>query len=215
MENITLNNYFIQRVNKIKNCTYKYSYDKLKKTYLKNTTIHVVNISSFINENINECQINYCDFDENENCFRDFIFEKKLELPNEAEIIYSITSINSNQSIELNLIIENDKLIPDYTLNSNYSNDKYKLIIKRKDKIDQEPFILFNDRNFIFTNLTLLSFEFIGEYVIAKFNTLCIDESKLSVNNATFIECSPESLNSNNIECKFELEKKVEFIYYL
>ena len=215
MENITLNNYFVQRVNKIKNYTYKYSYDKLKKTYLKNTTIHVVNISSFINENINECQINYCDFDENENCFRDFIFEKKLELPNEAEIIYSITSINSNQSIELNLIIENDKLIPDYTLNSNYSNDKYKLIIKRKDKIDQEPFILFNDRNFIFTNLTLLSFEFIGEYVIAKFNTLCIDESKLSVNNATFIECSPESLNSNNIECKFELEKKVEFIYYL
>ena len=166
-----------------------YKNDNLNKNNTK-TVVVIKNIYAIFNNNINECQINYCTF-ENYNgiCFPNLILNDNL-LSSTKDLIYSFgfndTEIRFNNSKDLQ-----------FTNGNKFQDKYYKFILKRKDKNDPKEFNLV-ETTFAFSNITPINL--IKSYnekpvIKASFKSLCYNENLIELEN----NLKPNDCSINNI----------------
>ena len=176
--------------------------------YLFNVYI-INNISTFIDDSVKECQINYCSI--KKDCknkksvdFPNFHF-KKHNMNIDNILIYKLNSTTRNISKSnwspINLISK---------INYNDLNDIYNLYIIRNDSEDDEDYILF-EKKFIFSDLKLISLNYDDIYssiITATFESLCCNQELLTLNSSDgkiFFAKNCSNLEFNIIECYFEI----------
>ena len=179
-----------------------------------NKKIYVIkDKSSFIPNNFNPCQVNYCLLDdhlENNQCFKDLILKplNYYEIDTSyTQLYYALYSLSKNTTYKFN--ISNN--IPN--LEANYSDNHYILQIIRKDLMDSEPIILFQEE-ITLTNLTYIKNSLIydNEYFQFKYTSICEVDDNFTLKDTIKNECYPDD---NERKCLFELVKNIsnnEFI---
>ena len=205
-------------------CHFSFVYLKNDILFNISKTIYAVNdITKFIPENFNQCQINYCSLNdfvksniELNQCFKDFILNPiKFDKIINTEIYYSLYSFKKNETNKINLSSSNI-----IELNESESNDNYILQVLRKDEIDEEPFVIFQKEiilsDFIYENNSInYVYENNTEKVTINYYSLCEVKEKISLGDSNF-ECYYNYIKDKK-ECSFTLgvnsETKFDFKY--
>ncbi len=183
--------------------------------------IYVVNdITKFIPENLNKCQINYCSLSESikyiiekNKCFKDFKLNPiNYEIDKTyTQLYYALYSLKNNESKVINL---SSSYIAE--IDESESDNNYILQVLRKDKIDDEPVIIFQ-KDIILSNFNYEknSINYIFDDNIEKvninFTSLCYIKEKLSLGDSILYD---DCYNKDDKkECSFILGVNSEIKY--
>ena len=178
--------------------------------------IYLVQESDFFNENLNNCQVNYCSISSSisqstspEFCFKNFILENpSFNGVSDDEIYYGLLSINNLTKIKFS----NDN-IP--LMEESYSNKNYIIQVIRKDKLGED--VLFQ-KNFIFTDFIYEKNSLIydNNYLQFNFSSHCqLNYDKFKLDDSERYDCSSSLENSNNYNCKYVIGAEAKSIYNL
>ena len=179
-----------------------------------NTKIYVIkDMTDFIEDTFDECQINYCNQYDNysTNCYRDFIVNNlwKYNINSKSDIYYGLYSLKTKSTTKL--ILNNNRPQINQTLN----NGNYYLQVLRDDHIDDEPIVLF--QKFItLSNLKIdeSSKKYDNNFLSFRLNSLCINKNKINIPNSSYYN-STLPIKDSNSDYYYEIDGSLQYYYNL